>query len=505
MEALKSWLEKKLDELIEFPASPDLINYILEMENPLDIEHYFQSLLDVCNTRHRQFIQEYVQRRAKLVGVSSGYKKRDVEEDYIAPMKNKNKKENNENATNNVPGSSSENVTGKKKSKQAKGPKERRRCDCEASEHKLINNCLKCGRIVCSIEGSGPCLFCGELVCSREERRLIEQSDQGDTLYQKLMDRKVIKGLEEAIKNRDRLVDFDRNCEQRTVVIDDAHDYFCDNSVWLTKEERDKIAKKQEELDRQRHSRLGPRKITIDFAGREIREEKNIVDTYSPDVLNDIVTKATPGSQTGTPTMSPRVTIDVTTSGNIALESKILSRGTGAGQQGILSLKFPQSSLVGRVQDRGLQEMTDVGACLSIHQPWATLLVKGIKKEEGRTWYTPHRGKLWIASTSKQCTPEDLKLAKSVYGEENFPTKLPSGCLLGCVLLVDCLPQEEYRERCPQGVDDSPYVFMCESPLELAIQFPMKGKPNIYKLDPKIHFAAQSNLSKSYAKMATAS
>ncbi|XP_026683040.1 activating signal cointegrator 1, partial [Diaphorina citri] len=188
----------------------------------------------------------------------------------------------------------------------------------QASEHKLINNCLKCGRIVCSVEGSGPCLFCGELVCSREERRLIEQSDQGDTLYQKLMDRKVIKGLEEALKNRDRLVDFDRNCEKRTTVIDDAHDYFCDNSVWLTKEERAKIAQKQEELDRQRHSRLGPRKITIDFAGREVRAEDNMVDTYSPDVLDDIVSKSS--SQSGTPTMSPRVTIDVTSrTGNLAV------------------------------------------------------------------------------------------------------------------------------------------------------------------------------------------
>ncbi len=33
-----------------------------------------------------------------------------------------------------------------------------------------------------------------------------------------------------------------------------------------------------------------------------------------------------------------------------------------------------------RIQDRELQEMGDEGMCLSMHQPWATLLVKGIKK-----------------------------------------------------------------------------------------------------------------------------
>ena len=35
-------------------------------------------------------------------------------------------------------------------------------CDCMAAKHKLIGNCLACGRIVCAQEGSGPCLFCGD-------------------------------------------------------------------------------------------------------------------------------------------------------------------------------------------------------------------------------------------------------------------------------------------------------------------------------------------------------
>ena len=37
-------------------------------------------------------------------------------------------------------------------------------CECLAQKHKLINNCISCGRIVCEQEGSGPCLFCGNLV-----------------------------------------------------------------------------------------------------------------------------------------------------------------------------------------------------------------------------------------------------------------------------------------------------------------------------------------------------
>jgi hypothetical protein len=44
----------------------------------------------------------------------------------------------------------------------------------------------------------------------------------------------------------------------------------------------------------------------------------------------------------------------------------------------------------------------DSGVCLSMHQPWASLLVLGIKRFEGRGWSTLHRGRLWIASTAQE-------------------------------------------------------------------------------------------------------
>jgi len=50
-----------------------------------------------------------------------------------------------------------------------------------------------------------------------------------------------------------------------------------------------------------------------------------------------------------------------------------------------ISLQPASSKLAGsmslhmRVQDRELIEMIDDGYCLSMHQPWASLLVAGIK------------------------------------------------------------------------------------------------------------------------------
>ncbi len=40
----------------------------------------------------------------------------------------------------------------------------RQLCYCQCTRHKLVNNCVNCGKIVCEQEGEGPCLFCGAWV-----------------------------------------------------------------------------------------------------------------------------------------------------------------------------------------------------------------------------------------------------------------------------------------------------------------------------------------------------
>ncbi|KAJ1999689.1 hypothetical protein H4R26_004959 [Coemansia thaxteri] len=49
-------------------------------------------------------------------------------------------------------------------------PPVRARCECQASEHPLLTNCLTCGRIVCGREGPGPCMFCGTDVESPDQQ-----------------------------------------------------------------------------------------------------------------------------------------------------------------------------------------------------------------------------------------------------------------------------------------------------------------------------------------------
>lgn len=43
-------------------------------------------------------------------------------------------------------------------------------------------------------------------------------------------------------------------------------------------------------------------------------------------------------------------------------------------------------------------------------QPWAGLLVYGLKRVEGRGWPTSHRGRLWIHSTAQQPSQQDIEV-----------------------------------------------------------------------------------------------
>ena len=58
-----------------------------------------------------------------------------------------------------------------------------------------------------------------------------------------------------------------------------------------------------------------------------------------------------------------------------------------------------------------LQKGASSLTCLTMHQPWASLLVYGIKRIEGRTWSTEHRGSLWIHAAGKQPSQEDIDVS----------------------------------------------------------------------------------------------
>ncbi|BFZ02095.1 hypothetical protein BsWGS_05134 [Bradybaena similaris] len=398
-------------------------------------------------------------------------------------------------------------------------------CDCQAAKHKLINNCINCGRIVCDQEGAGPCVFCGTLVCTPEDQEIIDRgSKKGEKRRQFLMKSggsqaassenssgppvvsaphsKSKQAFEQALQHRDKLLEYDRTSVRRTQVIDDECDYYAtDSNQWLSSEDRDKLRTREEELRQSRHGSRRDRKITFDFAGRRVLDADDDSAQNMYNMNDEVIQQVHYGKSS-----AKNAAVDIVNPSIQLQPPKFVDSihwgPSRANKESDDSNNFhPVNSSSHRIQDKELQEISDDGMCLSMHQPWASLLVTGIKMHEGRTWYSAHRGRLWIASTAKSPSPDDIREHEHMYSHLrhndpslNFPKDYPTGCLLGCVNVEDCLSQDDYREQYPEGESASPYVFICSNPQQLIVKFPIKGKHKIYKLDAHIHQAAKKGL-----------
>ncbi|XP_053573351.1 activating signal cointegrator 1 isoform X2 [Bombina bombina] len=400
-------------------------------------------------------------------------------------------------------------------------------CDCLAQRHQLINNCLTCGRIVCEQEGSGPCLFCGSLVCTNEEQDiLLRDSNKSQKLRKKLFagsenslktegsmmdilprqNARLKEGLEKAKQHRDKLLEYDKTSVRRTHVIDDESDYFStDSNQWLSQAERETLRIKEQELLELRHASRLSRKVTIDFAGRKILDEGDDLSAY-----HKRLDEAIHSVQSGTVVKPSMTSGERSQDFHLVNPSLVLPPPVWVDQTNAHThnRRAPLQDTEEcternrlRIQDRELQEISDQGMCLSMHQPWASLLVAGIKRVEGRTWYSAHRGRLWIAAAAKRPSQQEISELETSYKvllqkDLPFPKDYPTGCILGCLDVVDCLPQEEFKEQYPSLSQESasPFVFVCSNPQELLIKFPIKGQHKIWKLDSKIHQGAKKGL-----------
>lgn len=143
-----------------------------------------------------------------------------------------------------------------------------------------------------------------------------------------------------------------------------------------------------------------------------------------------------------------------------------------------------------------------------MHQPWASLLVHGIKRIEGRSWSAPVRGRLWIHAAGKVPDPATIKAMEEFYKEIyavdgvtdiEFPEHYPVSQLLGCVNVVGCVKCEELVcwEELPKGVrleGQTDCCWLCEDPQKLLVPFEMRGYQGVYNLEKKIFASAVRGL-----------
>jgi hypothetical protein len=141
----------------------------------------------------------------------------------------------------------------------------------------------------------------------------------------------------------------------------------------------------------------------------------------------------------------------------------------------------------------------DDGMCLSMHQPWASLLIAGIKTHEGRPWPSEFRGRLWIhAAAARPSHVEEIEAQYVPFLKDGelFPTDYPTSCLLGYVTVVDNLDRESYeRTFAPeQQQESSEFKFICMGAKPLPFPLAMDGKHKIFKLEKKLWLASRKQL-----------
>jgi len=119
---------------------------------------------------------------------------------------------------------------------------------------------------------------------------------------------------------------------------------------------------------------------------------------------------------------------------------------------------------------------------LSIKQPWANLIISGIKPVENRTWSTPYRGPLLIHA-SKAWDKEGAE-----YITENYPelkgfidrSRRDTGKILGQVTMTDCV--KNHHSEWFFG----PYGFVFIKPREFNKPIPYKGALGIFYVPDKV-------------------
>jgi hypothetical protein len=173
-------------------------------------------------------------------------------------------------------------------------------CGCMAKSeysggHRVIGNCLQCGRIVCANEDFGDCLFCGE-----------PKTGLMYWIGYKVSDRINSPGKSfEAVEQKNRLIQYDREGTQRTRIYDDSTDWFAETQdVWKGKEEREEAKRMMEEFEEKKSEARRQMKISLDFNTCSISvldKEKEIhkVETQKDEQLQQFISSATKRENTG--------------------------------------------------------------------------------------------------------------------------------------------------------------------------------------------------------------
>lgn len=137
---------------------------------------------------------------------------------------------------------------------------------------------------------------------------------------------------------------------------------------------------------------------------------------------------------------------------------------------------------------------------LSIRDPWATLIARGVKDVENRSWSTRYRGPLAIQVSQNYDMGAHLDpVAAAAFVDDDRVRKIkrdemPRGVIIAVVDLVDChAPAQAVcrgltpnGSRCSLWAQPGTYHFRLENARMLAEPVPSKGSLGIRDLTPDV-------------------
>ena len=125
---------------------------------------------------------------------------------------------------------------------------------------------------------------------------------------------------------------------------------------------------------------------------------------------------------------------------------------------------------------------------ISLWQPWAELIVRGLKRYETRSWEISYRGVIAIHAAKRKFRSEDMlrESRQQLVVDEVDPFYLKYGCVLGFAEVVDCLPVEQVRDEVLDrellygNYDDGRFAWRFERVIALPEPVALSGHQGIF-------------------------
>ena len=128
---------------------------------------------------------------------------------------------------------------------------------------------------------------------------------------------------------------------------------------------------------------------------------------------------------------------------------------------------------------------------ISIHQPWASLILFGEKRFETRSWHPQCRGRILIHASKTfnhveqdLCHKEPFKSVLKVHGIE-FVNQLPTGAIVAVATLTNCHLVDELTEKLSPFERDfgdfrsGRYAWLLQDVKPLVNPIPYRGRQSI--------------------------